>query len=102
MGGSSSLSDEGIVPTSSVINALGDNGSSGVINDGSGNINIVGTGGVPINGGGIGIGASNDNLQIGISTGANGNQVATGSSNVGTSIIQNSYLPAKPIRSVKY
>ncbi|TDG43765.1 hypothetical protein AWZ03_009832 [Drosophila navojoa] len=101
LGGSSSLSDEGIVPTSSVINALGDNGASGVINDGSGSINIVGTGGVPINGVGVGV-PSNDNLQIGISAGGNGNQVATGTSNVGSSIIQTSYLPAKPIRSVKY
>ncbi|XP_023166576.1 uncharacterized protein LOC111596537 [Drosophila hydei] len=102
LGGSSSFSDEGIVPTSSVINALGDNGASGVVSNGSGGVSIIGTGGVPIADSGVGVGvSSNDNVQIGVNAGSNG-QVATGTSNVGTSIIQTTYLPAKPIRSVKY
>ncbi|ALC48910.1 TwdlX, partial [Drosophila busckii] len=94
LGGSSQTSDEGIVPVSSVINSLGDNGASGVLADGSGAINIVGTGGVPLVDAGSssaqydvdnsGSGSSNSNAQLGFG---------------GNTVIQTNYLPPKPIRS---
>ncbi|XP_064536798.1 uncharacterized protein TwdlX [Drosophila montana] len=109
LGGSSQLSDEGIVPVSSVINALGDNGASGVLADGSGGVNIVGTGGAPIvettvNGGSD---SSGINLQYDVNGGSSSSnsqtttQVDSGSL-IGNNVIQTSYLPSKPIRSVKY
>ncbi|XP_034109806.1 uncharacterized protein LOC117571671 [Drosophila albomicans] len=104
LGGSSQTSDEGIVPVSSVINSLGDNGASGVLSDANGAVNIVGTGGVPV----VESGASNLQLDV---TGSSSNtqssatQIGGGVSSgslVGNNVIQTTYLPAKPIRSVKY
>lgn len=102
LGGSSQTSDEGIVPVSSVINSLGDNGSSGVLADASGGINIVGTGGVPVvenNNGNNG-----GHLQIDVTGSSSNTQTAQigGGNLVGNNVIQTTYLPAKPIRSVKY
>lgn len=107
LGGTSQLSDEGIVPVSSVINSLGDNGSSGVLTDSAGSVNIVGTGGAPLVESTSGsTGSSSLSLQY---DGSSSNNQATqisegtsGSTHVGSGIIQTTYLPAKPIRSVKY
>lgn len=107
LGGTSQLSDEGIVPVSSVINSLGDNGSSGVLTDAVGGVNIVGTGGVPLAESTSGsTGSGSISLQY---DGSSSNNQATqitegisGSAHVGNGIIQTTYLPAKPIRSVKY
>ncbi|XP_030567242.1 uncharacterized protein LOC115767191 [Drosophila novamexicana] len=108
LGGSSELSNEGIVPVSSVINALGDNGASGVLADGSGHVNIVGTGGAPVventvNGG---VDSSGISLQYDVNGSSSANSQTTtqldSGSLVGNNVIQTSYLPSKPIRSVKY
>lgn len=107
LGGSSQLSDEGIVPVSSVIGSLGDNGSSGVLTDGVGHVNIVGTGGVPLAESSSGSNGNAISVQYdGSSSNTQATQITEGSSGstqvVGSGIIQTSYLPAKPIRSVKY
>ncbi|EDW00333.1 GH11915 [Drosophila grimshawi] len=111
LGGSSQSTDEGLVPASSVINSLGDNGASGVLSDGSGGVNIIGTGGAPIvdtivgganNGGALqfdGSGSSNTQTTV---SGGNGLIGGGGSGLIGNNVIQTTYLPAKPIRSVKY
>ncbi|KAM8720237.1 hypothetical protein ACLKA7_006303 [Drosophila subpalustris] len=99
LGGSSQTSDEGIVPVSSVINSLGDNGASGVLSDASGHVNIVGTGGVPIVETSTTGVASNGNLQIDVTGSSSNTQTAQIG---GNNVIQTTYLPAKPIRSVKY
>ncbi|EDW65529.2 uncharacterized protein Dvir_GJ19305 [Drosophila virilis] len=108
LGGSSELSNEGIVPVSSVINALGDNGASGVLADGSGHVNIIGTGGAPVveNTVSGGVDSSGINLQYDVNgSSSSGSQTTTqvdSGSLVGNNVIQTSYLPSKPIRSVKY
>ncbi|XP_016971981.1 uncharacterized protein LOC108039470 [Drosophila rhopaloa] len=85
LGGSSETSNEGVIPVSSVIGSLGDNGASGVVTDASGSLNIVGTGGVPIADGGSAYDAEGSQRQV-IST------VTTGTN------AQATYLPVRPVR----
>lgn len=85
LGGSSETSNEGVIPVSSVIGSLGDNGASGVLTDASGSVNIVGTGGVPTVDAGASYDAEGSQRQV-IST------VTTGTN------AQATYLPVKPVR----
>ncbi|XP_017064494.1 uncharacterized protein LOC108103496 [Drosophila eugracilis] len=85
LGGSSETSNEGVVPVSSVIGSLGDNGASGVVTDASGSLNIVGTGGVPSVDGGANYEAEGSQRQV-IGT------VTTGTN------AQATYLPVRPVR----
>ncbi|XP_016962802.1 uncharacterized protein LOC108033110 [Drosophila biarmipes] len=85
LGGSSETSNEGVIPVSSVIGSLGDNGASGVVTDASGSLNIVGTGGVPSVDGGASYDAEGSQRQV-IST------VTTGTN------AQATYLPVRPVR----
>ncbi|XP_052856410.1 uncharacterized protein LOC128264785 [Drosophila gunungcola] len=86
LGGSSETSNEGVIPVSSVIGSLGDNGASGVVTDASGSLNIVGTGGVPIvDASGASYDAEGSQRQV-IST------VTTGTN------AQATYLPVRPVR----
>ncbi|XP_017006112.2 uncharacterized protein TwdlX [Drosophila takahashii] len=85
LGGSSETSNEGVIPVSSVIGSLGDNGASGVVTDASGSLNIVGTGGVPTIDGGASYEAEGSQRQV-IST------VTTGTN------AQATYLPVRPVR----
>ncbi|XP_068154806.1 uncharacterized protein TwdlX [Drosophila tropicalis] len=91
LGGSSQTSDEGIIPVSSVINSLGDNGASGVVTDNSGAINIVGTGGVPT------ADAGYTNLAGIVGEGSSRQVIETSGAGVGTNA-QVTYLPVKPVR----
>ncbi|EDW30581.1 GL26860 [Drosophila persimilis] len=87
LGGASETSNEGIIPVSSVIGSLGDNGASGVVTDASGSLNIVGTGGVPnadVSYNNVGFDAEGSQRQV-ISTFNGSNAQAT-------------YLPARPVR----
>nr|XP_016924142.1 uncharacterized protein LOC108005391 [Drosophila suzukii] len=85
LGGGSETSNEGVIPVSSVIGSLGDNGASGVVTDASGSLNIVGTGGVPSVDGGASYEAEGSQRQV-IST------VTTGTN------AQATYLPVRPVR----
>ncbi|XP_017056173.1 uncharacterized protein LOC108098030 [Drosophila ficusphila] len=85
LGGSSETSNEGVIPVSSVIGSLGDNGASGVVTDASGSLNIVGTGGVPSVDAGSSYDAEGSQRQV-IST------VTTGTN------AQATYLPVRPVR----
>ncbi|XP_017149031.1 uncharacterized protein LOC108159907 [Drosophila miranda] len=87
LGGASETSNEGIIPVSSVIGSLGDNGASGVVTDSSGSLNIVGTGGVPnadASYNNVGFDGEGSQRQV-ISTFNGSNAQAT-------------YLPARPVR----
>ncbi|XP_039497895.1 uncharacterized protein LOC120455588 [Drosophila santomea] len=85
LGGSSETSNEGVIPVSSVIGSLGDNGASGVLTDASGSVSVVGTGGVPTVDAGSSYDAEGSQRQV-IST------VTTGTN------AQATYLPVRPVR----
>ncbi|SPP89429.1 uncharacterized protein LOC117590946 [Drosophila guanche] len=90
LGGASETSNEGIIPVSSVIGSLGDNGASGVVTDATGSLNIVGTGGVPT------VDATyNSNNNVGFDAAGSQRQVI---STFQGSNAQATYLPAKPVR----
>ncbi|XP_034671340.1 uncharacterized protein LOC117903427 [Drosophila subobscura] len=94
LGGASETSNEGIIPVSSVIGSLGDNGASGVVTDATGGLNIVGTGGVPT------LDATynnnnNNNNNVGFDAEGSQRQVI---STFNGSNAQATYLPAKPVR----
>ncbi|XP_030381448.1 uncharacterized protein LOC115629188 [Scaptodrosophila lebanonensis] len=102
LGGSSQVSDEGLVPVSSVIGSLGDNGASGVIADGNGGVNIIGTGGIPVNAGGSDSGSGSSTSSVQIIGGNTGGYDAAGSgiSQLGYKVVQHTgdntqatYLP---------
>ncbi|EDV46413.1 uncharacterized protein Dere_GG19072 [Drosophila erecta] len=85
LGGSSETSNEGVIPVSSVIGSLGDNGASGVLTDASGSVSVVGTGGVPT----VDAGASYD---------AEGSQRQVISTVTSGTNAQATYLPVRPVR----
>ncbi|EDV35259.1 uncharacterized protein Dana_GF22658 [Drosophila ananassae] len=93
LGGTSQTSNEGVIPVSSVIGSLGDNGASGVVTDASGALNIVGTGGVP-----------SVDASYSAGSGSSGVFDAQGSQRQVVSTIttgtnaQATYLPVKPVR----
>ncbi|XP_022211837.2 uncharacterized protein LOC111067104 [Drosophila obscura] len=91
LGGASETSNEGIIPVSSVIGSLGDNGASGVVTDASGSLNIVGTGGVPT----VDASYNNNNNNVGFDAEGSQRQVI---STFSGSNAQATYLPARPVR----